>query len=120
MHSMELARGVLTRGDLPAVIATYIETENTRDINTQMGLFELSAYVFDDGRDYRGLEAVRSWKLEVWEKFWYRIEPLRATRQDGIIFVEARIEGRFPGSPIDITLSFGMSRYERIASLIIF
>ena len=64
------------------------------------------ARVFDEGRTYQGLAAIKAWKAETKAKFHHTMEPLGAQERDGKIVVKSRLTGDFPGSPITLDFAF--------------
>jgi len=51
------------------------------------------ALVHDEGRDYRGLDAIRSWKQETHTKYKYVMEPLDASVSGKTVQLRARDGG---------------------------
>ncbi len=68
--------------DLPKPVARYFDAQKARDVEAQTLCFTREALVHDEGQDYRGLDAIRDWKLAVQSKFEYECEPL-ATSVEG-------------------------------------
>jgi hypothetical protein len=50
--------------ELPIPVATYLAAEKTKDAEMLSLCFAADALVHDEGRDYRGLDAIKSWKRE--------------------------------------------------------
>jgi hypothetical protein len=99
-------------------VAAYIASEQARDLESQMGLFTNDALVHDEGRDHRRLDANTSWKRDAWAKFNYSIEILNISMRHEVSTLDVRLEGDFPGSPVELSFSFTFKN-GRIASLII-
>ena len=74
------------------------------------------ALVHDEGRDYRGLDAITAWKTETQTKYKYVIEPLDASVSGNSVKLRTRLTGDFPGSPADLDFKFMLAN-DKIASL---
>ena len=59
---------------------------------------------------YEGLAAIDQWRREAAAKFTYTCEPLRSEQTNGKTIVTCRLEGNFPGSPVDLRFIFGLER----------
>jgi hypothetical protein len=46
----------------PKPVATHLAAEKAKDIDMLALCFASDALVHDEGRDYRGLDAIKSWK----------------------------------------------------------
>lgn len=103
---------------LPAPVARYFAAQQSRDLEAQTECFTDDAFVHDEGRDYRGRDAVHQWKETVQQKFFYEAEPRNASETGNIVTVNVHLTGNFPGSPIDLVHTFTLSG-EKISSLVI-
>jgi len=101
---------------MPPALMTYFSAEDTADVEALERCFMPDAFVRDEGRVMRGLDAIKAWKSASREKYKYRVEPLSASREGGTATVLARLTGSFPGSPIELTYTFGLVD-DKIASL---
>ena len=101
---------------LPPVLAAYFGAEDAADVEVLERCFAADALVRDEGRVMRGLDAIKAWKSAARAKYKYRIEPLGASREGAVATVLARVTGSFPGSPIELTYTFGLVG-DKIASL---
>jgi hypothetical protein len=72
--------------------------------------------VHDEGRDHRGLDAIRAWKRQADAKYQYVMEPLNASVGETIVTLRARLTGNFPGSPIELSYTFTLAA-DQIAAL---
>jgi hypothetical protein len=99
----------------PALVA-YFGAEDTADVEALERCFTADAVVRDEGRVMRGLDAIKAWKSASQAKYKYRIEPLSASPAGAVATVLARVTGSFPGSPIELTYTFGLVG-DKIASL---
>ena len=70
----------------------------------------------DERRDYRGLDAIKSWQREAEGKYRYVVEPLDASVSENIVTLRARLTGDFPGSPVELDYTFTLAN-DKITSL---
>jgi ketosteroid isomerase-like protein len=49
---------------LPKLITNYLDADKAKDADRLALCFAGDALVHDEGRDYRGRDAIRSWKQE--------------------------------------------------------
>ena len=101
---------------VPTPVATYLAAEKAKDSETLGECFREDAVVRDEGREHRGVAAIKAWHREANAKFRYVVEPLEASASGPTVVVRARVSGDFPGSPIEPRFTFAVSG-DRIASL---
>ena len=101
---------------LPQPVVNYLTAVKAQDTEMFALCFTDNALVHDEGRDYRGLEAITAWKTETQTKYKYVIEPLDASVSGNTVKLRARLTGDFPGSPADLDFKFQLAN-EKIASL---
>jgi hypothetical protein len=101
---------------LPAPVAMYLAAEKAKNADMLDLCFSDDAVVHDEGRDYRGLDAIRSWQREAHAKYRYAAEPLDASVNDETVRVRTRLTGDFPGSPVELDYTFALSN-NKIVSL---
>jgi SnoaL-like domain len=101
---------------LPWPVAMYLAAEKAKDPNMLSLCFSDDALVHDEGRDYRGLDAIRSWKREADAKYRYVMEPLDASESEKTVKLRARLTGDFPGSPVELDYTFTLAN-DKIVSL---
>jgi len=101
---------------LPTPIAIYIATENRGDTEALAECFAKDAVVRDEGKKIEGLAAIKQWKAETRKKYQHTIEPLTSTQKEDKIIVTNRLNGNFPGSPIELEFVFTLDG-DKIASL---
>src|SRR5690349_16659165 len=94
---------------LPKPIADYLAAVEAKDTEMLALCFADDALVHDEGRDYRGLDAIKSWKQETQTKYKYVMEPLDASVRGQTVKLRARLTGDFPGSPIDLDYRFTLA-----------
>ena len=102
--------------NVPGPVATYLAAEKAKDTQALGECFLEDAVVRDDGREHRGVAAIKAWHREANAKYRYVVEPLEASAHGPAVTVRARVTGDFPGSPAELRFSFAISE-DRIASL---
>ncbi len=101
---------------LPQPVVNYLAAVKAQDTEMFAHCFTADARVHDEGRDYKGLDAIRAWKKKTQTKYKYVIEPLDATVNANTVNLRARLTGDFPGSPVDLDFKFMLAN-DKIASL---
>jgi hypothetical protein len=92
--------------DLPEPIAAYIAAENGHDTEALAQCFAEHAVVRDESRTIEGLAAIKLWKAETKKKYRHTMEPLDSVQEDDRTIVTSRLNGNFPGSPIELEFVF--------------
>lgn len=103
---------------VPAPLDTYVEATNNQDAETLVALFAEDAVVRDEGQEYRGLDGVRAWRAKTEQAYTYTVEPKSVAERGGLTVLTAKVEGSFPGSPVELDFDFRL-RDGRIAGLAI-
>lgn len=93
---------------LPTLLAAYFAASNNHDVPAMIALFSEGAMVKDEGREYRGLDAIREWATETIRKYDFKVEPAEATEETGRTVVTSSVSGNFPGSPVRLRYAFSM------------
>jgi hypothetical protein len=107
---------------LPDVVTRYFAAAEARDNDALLACFASNGSVTDEGRMMTGHQAIRAWRDGANSKYTYTTEVIgtgpfdRSTDRLGTEVVIARLEGDFPGSPVDLTFRFVVSD-DLIASL---
>ena len=94
---------------LPDPIAAYFAAD-TRGPDDVARCFTPQGVVKDKGRTHTGHDAIRAWKAESSTLYTYTNDPFSVELVDGVDVVRSHTAGTFPGSPIDLKLSFRLSR----------
>ena len=102
--------------NVPGPVATYLAAEKTKDSERLGECFREDAIVRDEGREHRGVAAIKAWHREANANFRYVVEPLDASVGGPAVVVRARVTGDFPGSPVELRFNFTVSE-DQIASL---
>jgi len=103
---------------LPKPISTYLAAVDAKDTNMLVLCFSEEAVVHDEGGDYRGLDAIKSWSEETQRKYKYAMEALDASVIGKTVRVRAKVMGSFPGSPVELAYLFTLAN-DKIISLTI-
>jgi hypothetical protein len=67
---------------VPRPVANYLAAEHAGDAEELSLCFAVDGLVHDEGRDYRGRDAILRWKQAADEKYRHTLQPLSA-RSDG-------------------------------------
>jgi hypothetical protein len=101
---------------VPAPVAAYLDAEQAKDAEQLSLCFTVDGLVRDEGRDYRGRDAIMKWNKTADAKYRYTLQPLTAHTHGNEVTVLARLTGDFPGSPLEVNHFFKLSS-DKIASL---
>ncbi len=91
---------------LPPSLVAYLNSEATTDVESLANCFASDAVVHDEGRAIRGLDAIKVWKKDAKTKYHYTVKPLDAVQDQATVTMRARLSGKFPGGPIQVTYRF--------------
>lgn len=97
-------------------IAAYFAADALPANDRETEWFAPDAQVHDEGRTYKGVEAIGAWKAQGKAKTAYVLEPLNEAHVDGRTLVSTRVSGNFPGSPVILTYAFTLAN-GRIADM---
>ena len=84
----------------------YFAATNKHDVAGMIGDLTDDAVVKDEGREHRGVAAIRKWMKETIQKYKFKAEPTSVARENDQTAVSVTISGDFPGSPIALTYWF--------------
>jgi ketosteroid isomerase-like protein len=101
---------------LPPLVTEFVKAKNSRDSSAVVACFAEDAVVQDEGREMRGLLAIKEWSDKSFEKFQYDIAPTGIGEAGDKIMLTATVTGNFPGSPVSLDFIF-VIKDERIAAL---
>lgn len=99
----------MTTTKLVGPVASYIAAANAQDVEAMMAIFNEEAVVRDEGKDRRGIAAIRQWAVEVSRKYRPTVEALDVARTEGKTILSGRVSGDFPGSPVDLRYVFTLT-----------
>ncbi len=92
--------------NLPAPVAAYFEADARADETALIAAFTEHAVVADEGATMRGRAAIGAWWRAAKAKYGAVAVPLEWSETAVGPRVEARVSGRFPGSPVTLAFSF--------------
>src|SRR5882724_5473433 len=104
------------RRSAASTFAAYLAAEEAKDADAVSRCFTEDGTVHDEGRDYRGRDAIRQWKQAADEKYRHVLQMVNAQTHGNEVTVRARLTGGFPGSPVELDHIFKLSN-NKIASL---
>src|SRR6266566_3352305 len=81
---------------LPGPVAAYLAAEKAKNPEMLASCFANDALVHDEGQDYRGIDAIKSWKQKADAKYQYIMEPLDASVDEKTVKLRVRLAGNFP------------------------
>jgi hypothetical protein len=91
--------------DLPGPIAAYFAADKEGS-EAVARCFTETAVLKDEGRTYRGREAIRQWKEDASTRYQYTSEPFACEQRGATAVVTSRLTGTFPGSPVNLRFFF--------------
>lgn len=94
--------------NLPKPVAAYFEADRGTGESVEK-CFASDAVVRDEGNTYQGTNEIQKWRADVAAKFTYTCQPLTIERQDDQTVVACRLEGNFPGSPVNLRFFFRLT-----------
>ena len=102
--------------ELHSTLAKYFAATRTHDVAGMIAGFADEAIVKDEGREHRGVSAIREWMKETIRKYEFKVEPTNVARANDQTAVSVTVSGNFPGSPIALTYWFKLEG-QKIARL---
>jgi ketosteroid isomerase-like protein len=101
---------------LAPVIERYLAATNRADGPALVACFDEEAVVTDDGHTMTGIDEIRAWRNALAGQFTYTATVVATDGEPDAPNVRARVEGTFPGSPVELTYHF-VVHGDRIARL---
>jgi hypothetical protein len=98
----------MTDQDLPTAIRSYLDTPNEQVGSRLSELFTEDAVVHDEGRTHVGLESIQRWNDDVASAFRFTREVIEYLVRGRAAVVRVRIDGNFPGSPVELHHHFSL------------
>lgn len=92
--------------ELPEPLAEYFAAANQGDIETQVNQFSPAARVKDEGEWRQGHAAIADWARNTRARYQHQSTPLSLDSDAAAVFVNARVAGNFPGSPVVLRYRF--------------
>ena len=100
---------------LPRPIADYFAADKG-DGEAVAHCFTEDGVVRDEARTHEGRAAIAKWREEAAGKYRYTVAPFAIEEKEGRTVVTSKVEGNFPGSPVDLRYSFTLAG-DKIARL---
>jgi hypothetical protein len=94
----------------------YFAATNRHEVAAMVADFAADAIVQDEGREHRGVPAIREWMTQTIRKYKFKAEPTSVARENDRTAVGVTVSGDFPGSPIALTYWFELEG-QKIARL---
>lgn len=102
--------------NLPEPVRAYFEAEKHDNTQSMSDYFADNAVVRDENRTHTGLAAIRAWKEDAKATTSYQVTPLTAEAAGEQLIVTGKVEGNFPGSPVNLRYVFTLAG-DRITGL---
>jgi SnoaL-like domain len=94
---------------LPPAVSAYLSTPKDQTGGILGQLFTADAVVHDEGRTHIGLDAIRSWNSGVSAAFTFTRAIVSAALPRNAAIVRVRLDGNFPGSPVELHHHFSLA-----------
>lgn len=101
---------------LPTPVATYFGLSPDADRAALVTVFVEDAVVHDEAREYRGILAIRDWRIDTMARTPFTARPLSLQEGEKTVIAPTEVTGDFPGSPLTLNHRFTL-RDGRITAL---
>ena len=91
---------------LHSTLERYFAATNRHDVAAMIADFAEDAVVKDEGREHRGISAIREWMMQTIQRYDFKAEPTSVAPVNDKTAVSVTVSGNFPGSPIALTYWF--------------
>ena len=91
---------------LPTVVADLVQAQNDFDNVAYAACFSETGEMLDEGKLYKGREAIAHLIAETNEKYRSQMKPLAYTENGTASVLSAEVSGTFPGSPAVLQFHF--------------
>lgn len=92
---------------LPAPVVAYLDAHDEKRYVDVAALFAPGATVLDDGKTYKGIEAIRAWSERSSAEYTYTSTRIgQRTADGGQMVVRVRLDGNFPGGTVVLRYRF--------------
>lgn len=92
--------------ELPKPVSDYFAASNAHDADACAACFADDGIVKDEGREMRGVAAIRDWMDAAIASYQHTVEVVASATADGETIVTCGVSGRFPGSPVELRHCF--------------
>jgi len=117
VHDTTTAAGDST--SLPETVRRYQDAHDRHDTDAALSAFAPDAAVFDDGKEFHGIDEIRTWLTTTASEYTFTRTLVRADAVDDETWVVVNhLEGNFPGAVVDLRYKFTLSG-DRISELVI-
>ena len=96
----------MTRAELAPTVESYFDLIDGADPARVIDVFTVDAVVVDDGRTYRGREAILGWLCGPASQFTTTSTRISAVQHDSTTDVVVLLEGDFPGGRVELRHHF--------------
>jgi len=113
---------IITLDQAPAVVGEHLRAVNAFDLDGIVATFADDAYVNDNSREIRGIEAIRAFMAKEFVGDSVTVEPVELLDHYGDIVVRGRYDGTYDKSNLPEVLvmsSYFAMRDDKIVSLAI-
>ena len=94
--------------NLPNVIARLVATQNSFDSVAYAQCFSETGEMLEEGKPYKGRDAIQQLIEETNEKYRSVMKPLEYTENGTSSILAAEVSGTFPGSPLVLKFHFNI------------
>jgi SnoaL-like domain len=95
---------------LPDTVTRYQDAHDRHDTDVALSAFAPDAAVFDDGREFRGTDEIRTWLTTAASEYTFTRTLVSAEAvDDSTWLVVNHLEGNFPGGVVDLRYRFALT-----------
>jgi hypothetical protein len=95
--------------ELPDPVRRFFESDQAQDAAGLRAVLAPDIHVHDEARDYHGPDEVAAWRRDARAKYRYTSTPLAVRSEGDGTVVRARLDGNFPGSPVEVDYTFRLT-----------
>jgi hypothetical protein len=110
----------ITLAEAPAVVGEHLQAVNAFDLDGIVATFTQEAYVNDNSREIRGIEAIRAFMAKEFVGDSVTVEPVEVLDHYGDIILRGRYDGTYDKTNLPdelIMTSYFAIRDDKIVSL---
>ena len=95
---------------LPETVRRYQDAHDRRDTDVALSAFAPDAAVFDDGKEFHGLDEIRTWLTTAASEYTFTRTLVSADAVDDRTWlVVNHLEGNFRGAVVDLRYKFTLT-----------
>jgi ketosteroid isomerase-like protein len=91
---------------IPPAVSAWLTAHALHDVDAELAQLASDVVLVDDGHEYSGHDAVREWAASRGAQFEYTATILSTDHHGDAVVATARVEGNFPGSPVNLRYQF--------------